>query len=97
MKAIPFAQFLMPNGKRRDETISLEDDCFERYQQIVSCGCRLTAEILGTGQVSFCIEHPEGDFDCVISTNGPEVPVAISAMLRNFNTKRFDEWLRIKN
>jgi hypothetical protein len=93
MKQIPFTQFLMPNGEQRTISIPLEDDCFEKYKEISACGCRLTAEMLRTGECSFCIEHPDGDFDCRICPNGPQVPILVTEMIRDFTKEKFDNWL----
>jgi hypothetical protein len=56
---------------------------------------RLEAEILSTREVNFTITHSEyGDYDGFVKPNGPEVPIAITDMLRRFNVDEYQQWLR---
>lgn len=56
---------------------------------------RLEAEILVTEEVNFTITHSEwGDYDGFVKPNGPEVPIAIDALLRRFNVDEYQQWLR---
>jgi hypothetical protein len=60
------------------------------------CGARLTSEVLRSGQISLCIEHPTfGDFSNRVVKNGPEVQFAIEDMLKNFDALRFWEWMKV--
>lgn len=84
---------MMPNGREVLRETDVSDACYEGYRLMLECGCRLTAEMLTTGEVSCTIEEPDlGDFDISISPNGPEVPKGIEAMLKDFTVEKFNEW-----
>lgn len=75
--------------------IELEDECALKADEICKAGCRLTAEVLQTGVCIFAIEEPEiGDYEIAICQNGPNVPIVIANMLREFDPKKFADWKR---
>lgn len=87
-------QFVLPNGRQVPVTIELPGDLTGQYATMKSCGARLTAEVLTTGEVSLCIEHPEyGDFDARVVPTGPDVPAALVQMLAGFRRTAFEDWL----
>ena len=74
-------------------TTDVSDDCREKYKLMQLSGCRLTAEVLGTGHISLCIEEPAlGDYKIEIVQNGPDVQKAIEKMLMEFDSAQFAEW-----
>lgn len=82
---IDVTRFHLPDGRRSQETTEIADGCASQVALILSCGCRFTSEILQTGMVSCCIEHPDlGDFDCKVTVNGPEVQRGIETMVMRF-------------
>ena len=89
-------QFLRPNGHLQITFCEVPNDCAPQYADLSLAGCRLTAEVLRDGLVSQTIEHPKGDFATVLTRNGPEVPKALTTMLRNFNLVQFTEWLKLQ-
>lgn len=91
---IEVTQFHSLNGRQTQETAEVSDDCRSGYELMRDCGCRLTAEVLSTGQISCTIEHPEGDFDIEITTNGPDVKIGIERMLKQFTRDKFESWMK---
>lgn len=86
-------QFIRPNGRQAPQTTEVSDDCADGYKLMQECGCRLTAEVLTTGEVSCTIEHPAiGDFDIEVTENGPDVPKGIERMLKEFSKEKFEAW-----
>lgn len=97
---ITVTQFVRPNGRQRQETIeNMPEDLKPYLDAIKKADCRLTAEVI-FGQVSFCIEHEEGDFDIELCANGPlpdgraGTRVGLETLIRRFDTKKFKKWLR---
>ena len=80
-------QLLRPDGRERKIVL---DDVPDSYAPIVDrvrkCGCRLTAEVLTTDQVSFAIEHGEGDVDVEICPNALGTRDAMFRLLDRFDT-----------
>lgn len=60
-------EFRLPNGRQIPHELEIDDKCKEKYEEIINMKCRLTSEVLQTGEVSQCIEHPEFDFDIAIA------------------------------
>lgn len=93
MKEIPFTQFLLPDGRQRPTSIAVDDETFSQYEKVAAAGLRMTVELLSNGMVSQCIEDPElGDFDCVVSSNGPDVPGKLKEMLMRFDPASIPAW-----
>lgn len=86
-------QYLLPDGHTRQACIEIDDDLYAKVDLIRGLGMRFTAEILTTGEVSFCAEHEEGDFLITVAPNGPGVREAIEKMVRGFDATEFGEWL----
>lgn len=90
---IPVTRFCLPDGRKVFDETTIADDCAEKFAQVQKAGCRITAEILSTGQVSCCIEHPSiGDFDISVTPNGPEVQRGIETMIRRFDPVKCTHW-----
>jgi hypothetical protein len=90
---IPFTQFLLPDGRTRPTSIMVDDAEFEAWKKLTALGFRMTVELLRNGMVSQCIEDTElGDFDCVVTTNGPDVPAKLSKMLLRFDPSKAEAW-----
>ncbi len=89
-----FTQFLMPDGRQKKVEIDVPDDVREQYDAIHAAGCRLTTEMLMTGQIAIYISdlQAEDDFFCTVIPNGPEVPKAIEKMIREFDGKELKKW-----
>lgn len=84
---IPFTQYLLPDGRRRDETIERPADVEAQAQKFIAAGGRYECEILTTGEVSFtavfCDEDgDEQDVEIEICANGPAVRDAVDALVR---------------
>ena len=91
---IQVTQFWRPNGRQTQESAEVSDQVQKQYLDLREAGGRLTAEVLRTGQVSVCIEHPEvGDFDIEVILNGPEVQKVLEKMLTRFDLPRFLCWV----
>lgn len=89
---VPVTRFAR-HGTQIDDSTEIASDCADRYAAVRECGCRLTAEVLSTGHVSCCIEHPRlGDFDISVTPNGPQVQVGIEKMLLRFTPEKFAAW-----
>ncbi len=95
MITIHFTQFLRPNGRQVPVTIEMRDEVAPKVKEIEACGCRLTAEHLRTGEVSFAIEEPLlGDMDVIVCANGPELVEPLHQMILRFSPQKFKDWLR---
>jgi len=79
--AIPFTQFLMPDGRQKPISIKRPKDVVDKALSIIAAGGRFTAEVLGTGAVSLALELEGDDYDLELLDNGPGVPDAVDALV----------------
>ena len=70
-----------PNGKSEVQQIELPDRYKEAYADMQSNGCRLEAELFGTGLVSLTVTSDLGDEDIRIVPQGPGIFEALHRML----------------
>lgn len=88
MKAIPFTQYMMPNGRRQAVHIDRPDEISVRAEKIIERGYRFEVEMLSDFQtISLTIANDEDDHEIEICQNGPEVPDAIDRMIVRFADK----------
>uniref|UniRef100_A0A6M3KGV8 Uncharacterized protein n=1 Tax=viral metagenome TaxID=1070528 RepID=A0A6M3KGV8_9ZZZZ len=89
-------QYMRPDGRKVPRQAEISDECQIKYDEIIECGGRLTAEQLMTGEVSQTIETNDFDFDIII-TNGAdfdENKKALEDMVMRFDKSKFDEYKR---
>jgi hypothetical protein len=84
---IPFTQYLLPDGRKRDVTIVRPKEIYDKAMDIVKAGHRFEAEVLTTGMVSLTIFNLQKQEDVAIKvvSNGPEVQEAIDRMITRFH------------
>jgi len=88
--AIPFTQYLMPNGRAVGVAVDRPPAIEALAQNVLTAGYHFDAEFLSTGQVSFTCEKNDpatDDEDLPIAheicTNGPAVLDAIDRLVCN--------------
>lgn len=89
--AIPFTQFLRPNGRQIPVTIDLDEETERMAQAILARGLKFEIEELRNGMISATVADPKEDRDLMFAKfvpNGPEVPEAIKAMIHKFYKER---------
>jgi hypothetical protein len=84
MGQIPFTQYLLPNGRKQQTFIEMDEDTFKAAAGLIEKGYRFECEILTTSDVSLTCVDPEdtGDIAMVICKNGPEVPAFVAKLVR---------------
>ena len=92
--SLPFAQYLLPDGRQREINIDLDPEQEEVGRKLLGNGVRLEAEILTTGEVSITAEF-DGSEDYIslaheIVPNGPGIREAVCRLLETA-TKRWKE------
>lgn len=84
---VEVVQYMRPNGRKK---LIWLDDVPEQYapilNEISAAKCTLTAEHLTTGEVSFAIEHEEGDVSVEVCKNGPGTREAFYSLLNSFHS-----------
>jgi hypothetical protein len=80
---VPVTQYIPPNGRRKLITTELDATLLPQYKEMVAAGFNFSAEILGTGVISLCIENEDYDATCELADNGPQVQEKMEQMLRN--------------
>jgi hypothetical protein len=88
MTGIPFTQYLLPNGQKRQEWIDRPADIEEKARAVIAAGGRFEAEVLRTGQVSLEVirDAADGETESVaheICANGPDVPIAVDKLVND--------------
>ena len=93
---IPFTQYLMPDGRRKDEAIDMPKAEYDKWLEAKALGFNMGVELLSDYQtVSMTIEHRgiECDYDIVLCPNGPEVPKKLSELLLRFDPVKAKAWI----
>lgn len=86
MLTIPFTQFLLPDGRKREMTIEVVPEVAEMASNLIADGYKFEIEILTNGMVSASVEKPESHEDdpqtlaMKIMPNGPGMQEAIEEM-----------------
>ena len=82
---IPFTQYLRPNGLKVPMFIHCRANVEEKAHQIIKNGYHFECEVLTTGEVSLTITNDEdGDVAIKVVPNGPEVPIAVESLIKEF-------------
>jgi hypothetical protein len=86
---IPFTQYLRPNGRQREVSISRPADIEAKAQRIIDAGFRFEIEELGVPEplpnVSMTITHPQrGDVAIELCRNGHAVPKTVDKLITEF-------------
>lgn len=92
---VEITQYMRPDGRQVQYELEIGDECKQKYDEIVACGCRLTGEQMMNGQVSQTIEADDFDFDIKI-TKGPDLDEnkkALEEMIMRFDTIKFKKML----
>jgi hypothetical protein len=85
MRAIPFTQYMMPDGRRVPQWCDVEPEVAAKAGKIIARGFVFECEVLRTGDVSLTITDPgEGDLDIRVVPNGPAVPDAVKSLVMEF-------------
>jgi hypothetical protein len=84
--AIPFTQYLLPDGRKRAEVISRPADIEALAKKFIASGGRYECEMLRTGHVSLTavaeVDGEEDDIECIVCNNGPDVPAKVDELVR---------------
>lgn len=92
--AIPFTQFMMPDGRRVPVTIDRPADIESKARDLIDQGYVFEIEMLMTGKISMeIIKHGKEDEVLAgeLCDNGPAVPAAVDRMVCD----AMDKWLLI--
>jgi hypothetical protein len=87
--AIPFTQYLRPDGRRHQVYIDRSKEVEDKAQEIIDRGHRFEVELLRTGVVSFTItalNRDDPDVAIKLAMNGPAVEDAVDALVNEFHT-----------
>jgi hypothetical protein len=93
--AIPFTQYLLPDGRKRQVKIDVPE-AQEKADEIIRAGLRFECEMLSDYiTVSFTITGfdpaagEEMDLAAKLCSNGPHVPEVIAGMIRDFDLEGY--------
>lgn len=92
--AIPFTQYLRPDGRTTPIEIDMPDDIEKEARQLINRGIRFEAEVLTTGMVSLTSRFANADEDTIniqLCRNGPEVLTAVEKLIRTTSERVKDE------
>ena len=93
---VKVTQYYRPDGRQATHELNINDNCKEKYQEIIESCARLTCEQLMTGVVSQTIETPDGDYDIILTDgiNFDKNKTALETMIMRFDKTEFDKWNR---
>ena len=91
--AVPFTQYLLPDGRKRPNVIDLPDELAAPVKALLEAGCVFEVEILSAGDpftgmthesgaVSLTCERGEDILAAEIVPNGPGVKEAVIRMIK---------------
>jgi hypothetical protein len=87
--SVPFTQYLMPDGRPTRVEIDRPEEIEAMARSLIEYGCCFEIEMLRDGNINMEVMR---DDECVTGRmcgNGPGVPVAVDAMIREaFETVR---------
>lgn len=78
---IPFTQYLLPNGRRRQISIDRPAPVEAAARKLIEAGVDFEAEILITGVVSLTASYEEEDIAIELAQNGPEMLDAVDRLV----------------
>lgn len=94
---VTVVQFMRPDGRQVPQEFEVSDNLVDAYALIQSSQCRLEAEVLMTGFVSFTITNPEaGDFKGCLVQNGPAVQGKLEELIDSFDADKYTTWLGLQ-
>lgn len=87
MANVKFTQYLMPDGRTREQWIDLPQEVYDKACLIYQAGFHLACEILSTGMISLTVEDRthEEDVACKVCRNGPDIPIVVGKMIMDFD------------
>lgn len=80
--AVPFTQFLLPDGLPRKTEIPVPTDVARMAYALIAVGWRFEVEILGDGSIHMDCCNDDRQLASEIAPNGPEVPGAVERLIR---------------
>lgn len=90
--SIPFTQYLLPDGRKKEVTIDLEPEVEEKAQKIMASGLVFECEMLSDyATVSLTITSDERDEAIKICPNGPQVPDKVKELIMDFDLERYKD------
>jgi hypothetical protein len=79
---IPFTQYLLPDGRTRDEHIDRPADIEAIADRFIKSGGRYECEVLTTGEVSLTAVKDDDDVAIVLCQNAPGVGERVDELVR---------------
>lgn len=79
---IPFTQYLLPNGRRRQINIDRPAPVEAEARKLIEAGVDFEVEILVTGVVSLTASYEEEDIAIELTRNGPEMDDAVDRLVK---------------
>ena len=80
--AIPFTQYLRPDGRRRLQTIERPEAIEQLANVVIAAGASFACEELCTGQASITCEFQDQDIAIEICENGPPIEAAVDSVVQ---------------
>ena len=93
--AIPFTQYILPDGRKKAILIDMPDDIERMATELIDDGCHFDAEVLMTGVVSFTCERDDDMLSIVLSENGPQVVEKVSKLVNDAHSLYFKEYQKM--
>lgn len=81
--AIPFTQYLLPDGRTRTVEVDRPTPVELAAEKIIAAGWKFESEILTTGEVSLTVHDPVNEVDVAgeIVPNGPGIGEAVDRLV----------------
>ena len=80
--AIPFTQYLQPNGAKRAVVIDVDEETEAQAKILIDKGYHFDVEILNTGLISLTCEDDEDLISIEICENDASIPNTVRKVIR---------------
>jgi hypothetical protein len=85
--SIPFTQYLLPNGRKKDVSIDMPSDVEIDAFYLISKGCHFDIEMLTTGAISMTCEQGDEIVSIEICNNDNSTIAGVQKLVKSARNK----------
>ncbi len=94
MNQIDVTEFIRPNGRKEIRTLTVDDETFQKYNELIQLNFRVTVERIDS-VVSLCIENHYADFKSKLIKYNPNIETNICNFIKEFNKEEAEKFIKL--